>query len=320
MVEDLIIIGSGPAGLTAALYAAREDFKPLVITGVNAGGQLLLTTTVENFPAFPDGVYGSELVDLMRKQAEKFGSRFIAEDVASVDFSSRPLKIKASSSEYQAKSVIVATGASAKWLGIPSEQRFIGKGVSSCATCDAPFFKNKNVVVVGGGDTAMEDSLFLTKFTNSVTIIHRRDAFRASKIMQERVMSNPKIKVLWDSAVDEILGDTKVIGVKVKNLRSGDVTQMDIDGVFVAIGYQPNTKYLAGSLALDDQGYIITNHEVKTDIDGVFVAGDVADRRYRQAVTAAGSGAKAALEAREYLQKLEYDESHRADSNASSNK
>ncbi|MCL5442266.1 MAG: thioredoxin-disulfide reductase [Candidatus Marsarchaeota archaeon] len=312
MVEDLIIIGSGPAGLTAALYTAREDFKPLVITGVNAGGQLLLTTTVENFPAFPDGVYGSELVDLMRKQAEKFGSRFVAEDVVSVDFSSRPFKIKTSSAEYQAKSVIVATGASARWLSIPSEQRFIGKGVSSCATCDAPFFKNKNVVVVGGGDTAMEDSIFLTKFTNSVTIIHRRDAFRASKIMQERAMSNPKIKVIWDSAIDEVLGDSKVTGIKVKNLKTGETQQMNIDGVFVAIGYQPNTKYLAGSLALDDQGYIITKDEVKTDIEGVFVAGDVADRKYRQAITAAGSGAKAALEAREYLQKLEYSETHKS--------
>ena len=312
MVEDLIIIGSGPAGLTAALYTAREDFKPLVITGVNAGGQLLLTTTVENFPAFPDGVYGSELVDLMRKQAEKFGSRFVAEDVVSVDFSSRPFKIKTSSAEYQAKSVIVATGASARWLSIPSEQRFIGKGVSSCATCDAPFFKNKNVVVVGGGDTAMEDSIFLTKFTNSVTIIHRRDAFRASKIMQERAMSNPKIKVIWDSAIDEVLGDSKVTGIKVKNLKTGETQQMNIDGMFVAIGYQPNTKYLAGSLALDDQGYIITKDEVKTDIEGVFVAGDVADRKYRQAITAAGSGAKAALEAREYLQKLEYSETHKS--------
>ncbi|MEM0149788.1 MAG: thioredoxin-disulfide reductase [Candidatus Micrarchaeaceae archaeon] len=310
MVEDLIIIGSGPAGLTAALYTAREDFKPLVITGVNAGGQLLLTTTVENFPAFPDGVYGSELIDLMRKQAEKFGSRFIAEDVVSVDLSTRPFKIKVSSSEYQAKSIIIATGASARWLGIPSEQRFIGKGVSSCATCDAPFFKNKNVVVVGGGDTAMEDSIFLTKFTNSVTIIHRRDAFRASKIMQERALSNPKIKVIWDSAIDEIIGDSKVTGIKIKNLKTGEISQKDIDGVFVAIGYQPNTKYLAGSLALDDQGYIITKDEVKTDIDGVFVAGDVADRKYRQAITAAGSGAKAALEAREYLQKLEYTEAH----------
>ena len=312
MVEDLIIIGSGPAGLTAALYTAREDFKPLVITGVNAGGQLLLTTTVENFPAFPDGVYGSELVDLMRKQAEKFGSRFVAEDVVSVDFSSRPFKIKTSSAEYQAKSVIVATGASARWLSIPSEQRFIGKGVSSCATCDAPFFKNKNVVVVGGGDTAMEDSIFLTKFTNSVTIIHRRDAFRASKIMQERALSNPKIKVIWDSAIDEVLGDSKVTGIKIKNLKTGETQQMNIDGVFVAIGYQPNTKYLAGSLALDDQGYIITKDEVKTDIEGVFVAGDVADRKYRQAITAAGSGAKAALEAREYLQKLEYSETHKS--------
>ncbi|MCL5431084.1 MAG: FAD-dependent oxidoreductase, partial [Candidatus Marsarchaeota archaeon] len=203
MVEDLIIIGSGPAGLTAAIYTAREDFKPLVITGLSSGGQLLLTTKVENYPAFPDGIDGPELVESMRKQAEKFGARFANEDVVDIDFSSKPFKIKTSSSEYEANSVIIATGASAKWLGIPSEQKYIGKGISSCATCDAPFFKGKNVVVVGGGDTAMEDSLFLTKFVESVTIVHRRAEFRASKIMQGRVLSNPKIKVVWDSEVSE---------------------------------------------------------------------------------------------------------------------
>ena len=307
MVEGIIIIGSGPAGLSAALYTAREDFKPLVITGVNAGGQLLLTTTVANYPAFPDGVQGAELIDLMRKQAEKFGTRFVADDVVGVDFSSRPFKIKTHSEQYEANSVIVATGASAKWLGIESEKKFIGKGVSSCATCDAPFFKNKNVIVVGGGDTAMEDSLFLTKFVNSVTIVHRRNQFRASKIMQERVLSNQKIKVVWDSGIDEIIGNGKVSKVKIKNLKTNQVTEMDIDGVFVAIGYAPNTKFLEGSLPLDDKGYIITKDEVETDIEGVFVAGDDADHVYRQAATAAGSGVKAALRVREYLQNMNYN-------------
>jgi thioredoxin reductase (NADPH) len=306
MVEDLIIIGSGPAGLTAAIYTAREDFKPLVITGLSSGGQLLLTTKVENYPAFPDGIDGPELVESMRKQAEKFGARFANEDVVDIDFSSKPFKIKTSSSEYEANSVIIATGASAKWLGIPSEQKYIGKGISSCATCDAPFFKGKNVVVVGGGDTAMEDSLFLTKFVESVTIVHRRAEFRASKIMQGRVLSNPKIKVIWDSEVAEILGNGKVTGVKIKNVKSGEVTEMNVDGVFVAIGYAPNTKFLQGKLKLDEQGYIITKDEVLTDIEGVFIAGDVSDRKYRQAITAAGSGSKAALEARAYIQELNY--------------
>ncbi|MEM3841641.1 MAG: thioredoxin-disulfide reductase [Candidatus Micrarchaeaceae archaeon] len=306
MVEDLIIIGSGPAGLTAAIYTAREDFKPLVITGLSAGGQLLLTTKVENFPAFPEGIDGPELVENMRKQAEKFGARFVNEDVVDVELSSKPLKVKTNSSEYETKCLIIATGASAKWLGIPSEQKFIGKGVSSCATCDAPFFKSKNVVVVGGGDTAMEDSLFLTKFVENVTIVHRRDSFRASKIMQERVLSNPKIKVIWNSEVQEILGDTKVTGVKIKNVVTGGISSINADGVFVAIGYAPNTKFLKGKLKLDEQGYIVTKDEVFTDIEGVFVAGDVSDRKYRQAVTASGSGSKAALEARAYIQELNY--------------
>ncbi len=307
MVEDVIIIGAGPAGLTAALYTAREDFRPLVITGISAGGQLILTTDVENYPAFPDGVGGSELVDMMRKQAEKFGARFIGEDVAEVDLSSRPFKVKTATQSLEANSIIIATGASARWLGIPSEQKFIGRGVSSCATCDAPFYKGKDVIVVGGGDTAMEDSLFLTKFVNSVTIVHRRDQFRASNIMQERVKSNPKIKIVWNSVVYEITGDAKVSGVKLKNVNTNEVTEMQVGGVFVAVGYQPNTKFLNGKLELDKAGYLVAKDEVKTAIDGVFVAGDVADHIYRQAVTAAGSGAKAALEVRAYLQNLKYE-------------
>lgn len=304
MVENVIILGGGPAGLTAALYAARDGFDPLVISGVNAGGQLLLTTTVENFPGFTDGIQGPELMDKLKRQAEKFGARFVQNDVTEVDFSSKPYKVKVGSQEYEGKSIIVATGASAKWIGIESESKFIGRGVSSCATCDAPFFKGKNVIVVGGGDTAMEDSIFLTRFANSVTIVHRRDAFRASKIMQDKALSNPKIKVLWNSTVEEIIGDKKVSGVKIKNVVTNELTEMPIDGVFVAVGYKPNTDFLNGKLPLDAKGYIITKEEVKTDLPGVFVAGDVADHVYRQAITAAGSGTKAALEARAYLQSL----------------
>jgi len=306
MIEDVVIIGSGPAGLSAALYTAREGFNPLVITGLTVGGQLLLTNTVENYPAFPEGVQGSELVELMRKQAEKFGTRFINEDVVNVDLNVKPLIIKTASKEYQANCIIIASGASSNWLGLPSEQKLIGKGVSSCATCDAPLFKNKDVIIVGGGDTAMEDSLFLTKFAKSVTIVHRRNQFRASKIMQDRVLSNPKIKVMWNGALEEVLGETAVTGAKVKDLLTNKTTTLNVQGVFIAIGYTPNTKFLADKLKLDGEGYVITKKEVKTDIEGVYVAGDVADRIYRQAATAAGSGVKAAIEVRAYLQNLHY--------------
>lgn len=302
MVENVIIIGSGPAGLTSAIYTSREEFSPIVISGTNAGGQLLLTSSVENYPAFPDGILGPDLIALMRKQAEKFGGRFIEGDVVSVDFKSNPLKVKTTYGNYESKTVIVATGASAKWLGIPSESAFIGKGVSSCATCDAPFFKNKSVIVVGGGDTAMEDSLFLTKFVKSVTIVHRRNEFRASKIMQERILSNQKVSVVYNSVVEEVKGDTKVRGVVIRNVETNNTSELQTDGVFVAIGHSPNTSFLKGQLELDSKGFIVTAEEVKTDIPGVFVAGDAADKKYRQAVTAAGSGAKAALEVREYLQ------------------
>ncbi|MDE1871439.1 MAG: thioredoxin-disulfide reductase [Candidatus Micrarchaeota archaeon] len=303
-VEDLIIIGGGPAGYTAAIYAAREEFRPLVIGGALSGGQLMLTSAVENYPGFPDGILGPELMDLFRKQAERFGARFVDDNVSGVDFSKRPFSVFVDKSEYRANCVIIATGASAKWLGIESEQKFIGKGVSSCATCDAPFFKNKDAIVVGGGDTAMEDSMFLTKFARSVTIVHRRDSFKASRIMQEKAKSNPKIKIMLNSAVEEITGNEKVTGAKIKNTASGETTDMKIDGVFVAIGHSPNTAFLNGALKLDEHGYIMTKDEVKTDIDGVFVAGDVSDRVYRQAVTASGSGTKAALEARNYLHGL----------------
>ncbi len=307
MAEKVIIIGSGPAGLSAAIYASREGFEPLVLAGSKGGGQLELTSVVENFPGFPDGVDGPEIVKLLKKQAERFGTRFLNKDVSKVDLSSRPFKISIEDKDFEADSIIIATGANAKWLGIESESKFIGKGVSSCGTCDGPFFKNKDVIVVGGGDTAMEDSIFLTKFAKSVTIVHRKDTLRASKIMQERAISNQKIKFIWNSAIEEILGDNTVKGVKIKNLITNEITEMKIDGVFVAIGYKPNTDIFKGQLKLDEKGYIETIDEVKTDIDGVYIAGDVADKYYRQAATASASGVKCALHVRDYLSALYYD-------------
>ena len=308
-MEELIVIGSGPAGLSAAIYAGRDGIKTLVITGTTVGGQLLLTTTVENFPGFPDDVDGPELIDLMRKQAERFGARFVDGEVTKVDFSSRPFKVWVGSDEYEANSIIIATGASPRWLGLESEKKFIGRGVSSCATCDGAFFKGKNVIVVGGGDTALDDALFLTRFANSVTIVHRRDQLRASKIMQERAFSNQKIKFIWNTVVEEIKGDAKVNGVKLRNVVTNEVMEMPIDGVFIAIGNQPNTKPFEGQIELDERGYIKTHDVVFTNIEGVFAAGDVADYFYRQAVTAAGTGVMAALRVREYLSKIKYESS-----------
>ena len=266
---------------------------------------MLLTTTVENYPGFPDGVDGPALIEHMMNQAKKFGTRFVYENATEVDFSKKPFKIKTAEKEFEAQCVIIATGANAKWLGIESEKKFTGRGVSNCATCDGPFYKGKDVIVVGGGDTAMEDSTFLTRFANSVTIVHRKDSFKASKLMQDRAIANPKIKVIWNSTVDEIVGDKSVTGVKLRNVVTNQVTEMKIDGVFVAIGYTPNTNIFKGKLNLDTMGYIVPKDEVYTGIDGVFVAGDVADHFYRQAATAAGSGVKAALIAREYLQNYE---------------
>lgn len=304
MAEKVIILGGGPAGLSAAIYTSREGFNPLVIAGYNPGGQLLLTTTVENYPGFPGGVEGPDLMEDMRKQAERFGSRFINEDVTEVDFSKRPFRVKAADVWHEGESIIIATGACAKWLGIESEQKFIGRGVSSCATCDGAFFKGKDVVLVGGGDTAMEDALFLTRFVNSVTILHRRDAFRASKVMQDRVKTNPKIKIVWNTVVEEIKGDKSVSSVAVKNVVTGEKTEMPTNGVFVAIGYTPNTGMLKGKIDLDENGYIIPKEVVKTNVEGVFVAGDVADHFYRQAATSVGTGVMAALHVREYLSNM----------------
>lgn len=306
MVEKVVIIGSGPAGLSAAIYTSREGFEPLLLAGTTGGGQLELTTAVENFPGFPDGIQGPELIVSLKKQAEKFGTRFVYEDVTDVDFSGRPLIVKAGNKKYEAESIIIATGANAKTLGIKSERRLMGKGVSTCGTCDGPFFRNKDVIVIGGGDTAMEDSIFLTNFANMVTVVHRRDTLRASKIMQEKAFANKKIRFIWDTGIEEILGDKNVTGIRLKNLKTNETSEMKIDGVFMAIGYSPNTKVFEGKLKLDDMGYLVTKDEVMTDIEGVFIAGDVADRFYRQAVTASGSGVKCALHVREYLSDLYY--------------
>jgi thioredoxin reductase (NADPH) len=307
MSESVIIVGSGPAGLSAAIYAAREDFKPLIIAGTRGGGQLELTSIVENYPGFPEGIDGPVLIKKLKEQAARFGARFLEEDVTDVDFTSRPLKVMAGGKTYEADSVIIATGANAKWLEIESEKKFIGKGVSSCATCDGSFFRNKNVIVVGGGDTAMEDATFLTKFANSVTVVHRRGELRASRIMQEHARSNPKIKFLLNTTVEEIFGDQRVTGVRLRNISTGDASEVPIDGVFVAIGYSPNTGMLNGKLKLDQKGYVITHDEVKTDIEGVYIAGDVADSFYRQAATAVASGVKCALHVREYLSMSDYE-------------
>jgi thioredoxin reductase (NADPH) len=301
-MENVVIIGSGPAGLTAAIYAARAELKPVVISGMQPGGQITLTTMVENFPGFPDGIMGPDLMDNMRKQAERFGTRFIDEEVIEVDFKSKPFTIKTDSQEIKTKTVIIASGAVAKWLGVPGEKEFMGKGVSGCATCDGFFFRGKEVVVVGGGDTALEDALYLTKFANTVTIIHRRDQFRASKIMQERVFANSKIKIIWDSVVTEIKGDSKVTGVKIKNVKTGEEKELKTDGVFVAIGQSPATEIFKGQIEIDDQGFIVKKENTETSVKGVFVAGDVADRRYKQVIVAAGEGAKAAIDVEKYLQ------------------
>ena len=305
--EKLIIIGSGPAGLTAALYAARADLDPLVFEGVAAGGQLMITTDVENYPGFPDGILGPELMDQFRKQAERFGARMQQVDVTSVDFDSRPLQVEVGGDDYTADAVIVATGATAKWLGIPGEEELTGRGVSACATCDGFFFRDQELVVVGGGDTAMEEALFLTKFASKVTIVHRRDEFRASKIMAQRVLDHEKIVVLWNTVLTEIHGSTTVEKVTLEDTVTGEKQEMAANGVFVAIGHKPNTELFAEALDLDENGYIVKSPDgsTRTDVNGVFAAGDVADHTYRQAVTAAGTGCMAAIDAERWLAGLE---------------
>jgi thioredoxin reductase (NADPH) len=298
----LAVIGSGPAGLTAALYSARAELRPLVIAGIPPGGQLIITTDVENFPGFPDGVQGPELVDLMRRQAAKFGAEFLDDYVSGVDFSRRPFRLETGThGTIRARAVIVATGANARWLGLPSEQRLVGHGISACATCDGFFFKGQELVVVGGGDTAMEEALFLTNFASHVTIVHRRDRLRASPVMQERAKRHPKISLLFDTEVIEVLGQEKVEGVRLRNTRTGESRDLAVGGLFVAIGHVPATEVFHGALELDPQGYVQVREGTRTSVEGVFAAGDVHDRRYRQAVTAAGEGCMAAIDAERWL-------------------
>jgi thioredoxin reductase (NADPH) len=302
LVYDVIVIGSGPAGLTAAVYSGRALLKTLVIAGAIPGGQLMLTTEVENFPGFEQPILGPELIQRMRKQAERFGAEFIQDDAREVDFKNRPFKVKTTGETYEANAMIIATGASAKWIGLESEARLRGRGVSSCATCDGFFFRGKDTVTVGGGDVALEDTIFLTSFVNHATIIHRRDKLRASEILQERAFKNPKISFVWDSVVEEIVGEQKVEGVRVRNVKTGKQEVIKCNGVFVAIGHQPNTSIFHGQIELDEKGYVVTRQATATSVEGAFAAGDVRDFHYRQAVTAAGDGCRAALDVRDYLE------------------
>ncbi|MBI2430475.1 MAG: thioredoxin-disulfide reductase [Candidatus Levybacteria bacterium] len=299
-MHDVIIIGSGPAGLTAAIYTTRANLKTLVVAGGKWGGQLMLTTLVENYPGFSEGIQGPDLMMAMRKQAQRHGAEVVEEDFTEGDFTKKPFVVKTATKSFEGKSVIIATGADTKWLGVPGEKERIGRGVSSCAPCDAPFFRNKKLIVVGGGDSAMEEALVLTRFAEKVTIIHRRDSLRASQILQQRAKNNPKITFLFNTTVEEIQGLEKVTGVKLKNNQTGKITDMPIDGVFVAIGHAPNSRIFQG-LEIDEQGYIAVHNHTKTNIEGVFVAGDVHDAKYRQAITAAGFGCAAALEAERWL-------------------
>lgn len=306
-VHKIIIIGSGPAGLTAAVYAGRANLHPLVFEGMQPGGQLTITTEVENYPGFPKGIMGPEMMELFREQAQRFGADTQFKEVTAVDFSKRPFRVVVDEKEYFSEAVIVATGASAKLLNIPSESLYMGYGVSACATCDGFFFKNQDVYVVGGGDTAMEEASFLTKFASRVSIVHRRDQFRASKIMQQRVLNNPKVSVVWNSVVEEVLGEERngkrtMTGLKLKNVTTGAITQVKTDGLFMAIGHQPNTTLFKGILDMDEKEYLkVQPGSTRTNIPGVFASGDVADSYYRQAVTAAGTGCMAAIDAERFL-------------------
>ena len=303
-IENVLIIGSGPAGDTAALYASRAELNPLVVEGITPGGQLTITTDVENYPGFPEGIMGPELMVKFREQAERFGARYVTGNVTGVDFSVRPFSIEVDEEDsYYAKTVIIASGATAMFLGIPGESELMGRGVSACATCDGFFFRNKELVVVGGGDTAMEESTFLTKFASRVHVVHRRDQLRASKVMQERAFNNPKIDFIWDTVLEEVLGveEGEVKGVRLRNVKSNEVIESPIDGVFMAIGHKPNTGPFVGQLEINEAGYIVTHDGTKTSVPGVFAGGDVQDWVYRQAVTAAGTGCMAAIDAEHFL-------------------
>lgn len=305
MTEKVMIIGSGPAGLTSAIYAARAGLEPLMIEGMEAGGQLMLTTDVENYPGFPDGVMGPEMMELFRKQAERFGTRILRSDVSKVDFSQRPFKIWVGDEVHEAEAVIISTGASARWLGVPGEEKLRGHGVSACATCDGFFFRDSEIVVVGGGDSALEEALFLTKFASKVTIIHRRDEFRASKIMADRALSHDKIEVRWNSVVEEVLGEDAVTGVLLRDVVTDKTEELAVEGAFIAIGHTPNTSVFEGQLSLNQMGYLETFENTSTSVAGVFGAGDVVDFTYRQAITAAGMGCEAALDAERWLDSQE---------------
>ena len=302
-VRDVIVIGSGPAGYTAALYAARARLSPLVFEGsVTSGGALMNTTDVENYPGFPDGIVGPDLMDQFRKQAERFGAELLAEDVTEVALTETPKVVKAGQDVYLARAVIIATGSGYRELGVPGEKRLSGHGVSWCATCDGFFFRERGIAVIGGGDTAMEEAMFLTRFASSVTVVHRRDTLRASKIMQDRATSNPKIRFVWDSEVVQVLGEDRVTGLRLRNVKTGEESVLEVGGMFVAIGHDPRSDLFKGQLATDADGYLLVEHPTtRTAIDGVFAAGDVVDRTYRQAVTAAGTGCAAAIDAERWL-------------------
>ena len=299
---DLIIIGSGPAGYTAAIYASRANLSVLMFQGYQVGGQLMLTSDVENYPGFEEGILGPPMMEKFEVQARRFGAEMIPEDVTEIDFSQRPFRLTTDSGEYLARTIIIATGASAKWLGLPSEQRLQGRGVSACATCDGFFFKGKDVAVIGGGDTAMEEAIFLTRYAHHVTVIHRRDTLRASKIMQERAFKNPKISFIWDTDVTEVLGDEAVIGLRLRNVKTDAESILPVQGLFLAIGHEPNTSLFKGVIDMDKKGYIVPVEYTMTNIPGVFAAGDVTDHRYRQAVTAAGDGCRAAIDLERWLE------------------
>jgi len=301
--RDIVILGGGPAGLTAGIYAARANLHPLVIEGSRAGGQLMLTTMVENYPGFPEGILGPELMQAMRAQAERAGAEFLSEDAAGVDFSRRPFVVLTQSGqEATARAVIVATGASAKMLGLPSEERFLGRGVSTCATCDGFFFRGRDVTVVGGGDTALEEVLYLANLARSVTVVHRRDELRASEVLQDRAFQHPRVRFIWNSEVAEILGNDKVTAIRLRNRLTGEATEHRTDGVFIAIGHRPSVDIFRGQLEMSEDGYLIVHGRRMSSVEGVFVAGDVHDHVYRQAVTAAGFGAMAAIDAARWLQ------------------